>query len=90
MKFYIYNKANCPTEVITKDKEIDYIHIVVISGDEVIKVVYTDGDEDWFDSEEPNWRLYEGRYMIYPEELDKWKNYKYIEQASYERLELFT
>ena len=50
MKFKIYDYDNKATIVEIPDKPIDYIHVIVLSGDETGIVYFKDGTTQSFDA----------------------------------------
>lgn len=68
-------------------ENIDYIHVLILSGDEVITVWYKDGECKELDSSQ--WRLadyYDGEYDVPSEQIEKWSN---MPGSSYDRMERF-
>lgn len=73
MKFNIYDYDNQPKEIDTGDKEINFIHVTVLSGDEVITIHYSDGTiEDYDSSENRLIDYFDGSYDISQEKLSEW------------------
>ena len=77
MKFKIYDYDNKATEIDVGNKIIDHIRVLVLSGDEVVRVFFENGKNEVFDSS--NYRvisLYEGQYEIHKSKLFKWVSYQ--------------
>lgn len=73
MKFNIYNYNNEPTEVDTGDKEILFINVILISGDEIIRVYYKDQTTETYDSGRMRFHnLYDYSYILLPEDIEEW------------------
>lgn len=65
--------------------QIDYIHVEVFTGDEIIEVYYKDGTEKEFDSSE--FRLtdyFDGEYDVDQKDIEKWSD---MDGSSYDRME---
>ena len=72
MKFNIYNNNNEETKVDTGDKEILFINVILISGDEIIRVYYKDQTTETYDSGRMRFHnLYDYSYILLPEVLEK-------------------
>ena len=91
MKFNIYNYNNEPTEVDTGDKEIRFITVEVISGNEWIHIHYEDGIINHCKSRVALIYLYEGEYTIPKERIQEWIDLEKVtdKNISYHRLEVF-
>lgn len=73
MKFKIYDYNNEATEVDVNGKTIDHITVIVLSGDEMVKVFYKDGTNEEFDSSGcRNMDYFDGMYELHGTELFKW------------------
>lgn len=92
MKFNIYNYNNEPTEIDIGNKEIEYITVEVISGDEWIHIHYEDGTKSHYRSDTALIPLYDGGYIVRKEEIQKWIELEKVtyDTISYHRLEKFT
>lgn len=91
MKFNIYNYDNEPIEVDTGDKEIKYIVVTVITGDEIIYIIYEDGTMKHYRSDCSLRALYDGNYLVPKERIQEWISLEKTAQGeiSYHRLEKF-
>lgn len=91
IKFNIYNFMNEATEVETEDKEIKFIMVSVISGDEFIHIHYTDGTKSHYKSDVALVDYYDGGYVVSKEDIQKWIDLEKTAQGtiSYYRLEVF-
>lgn len=90
----IYDYANKAVEVDTQGKEIDHIHVTVLSGDEIVTVYFQDGTKIRKDSS--NCRVqsfYDGEYDVDKENLKKWQNFKFVDTEfstrAYSRMRAF-
>lgn len=96
MKFKIYDFENEATEVDVGNKIIDHIIVIVLSGDEMVKVFYKDGTNEEFDSSEcRNMDYFDGMYELRGTELFTWLTCEPdiredYETISYQRLKDFT
>ena len=73
MKFNIYNNNNEETKVDTGDKEILFINVILISGDEIIRVYYKDQTTETYDSGRMRLHnLYDYSYILLPEDIEEW------------------
>lgn len=91
MKFNIYNYDNEPTEVDTGDKEIKYIKVEVVTGDEWIQIHYEDGTESHYRSDRASINFYDGDYSVPKEKIQEWIDLEKVTNRtiSYYRLEVF-
>ena len=91
MKFNIYNFMNEATEVETEDKEIKFIMVSVISGDEFIQIHYEDGTESHYRSDRASINFYDGDYSVPKERIQEWIDLEKVTNRtiSYYRLEVF-
>ena len=89
MKFNIYNYDNEPTEVDTGDKEIKYIKVEVVTGDEWIQIHYEDGTESHYRSDRASINFYDGDYSVPKEKIQEWIDLEKVTNRtiSYYRLE---
>lgn len=77
MKFKIYDYNNEATEVDVEGKCVDHITVIVLSGDEMVKVFYKDGTDEEFDSSDcRNMDFFDGMYELRGTELFKWLTYE--------------
>lgn len=73
MKFNIYDYDNQAKEIDTGNKEINFINVIILSGDEVITIYYSDGTFENYDSSENRLTNYfDGSYVVSKENLAKW------------------
>lgn len=91
MKFNIYNYDNVSTSVDTGDKEIEYITVEVITGDEVIHIHFTDGTRSHYKSDVALVDFYDGDYVVPKERIQEWIDLEKVtnKTISYYRLEVF-
>lgn len=91
MKFNIYNYNNKPTEVDTEDKEIRYIKVAVVSGNEFINIHYENGIRGYYKSIVPFILIYYEDYIIPKERIQEWIDLEKVTDRtiSYYRLEVF-
>lgn len=91
MKFNIYNYDNEPTEVDTKDKEIKLIRVEVVSGNELIHIVYSDRTTEHYKSFTPFIISYDGGYKVSKERIQEWIDLEKDtnEKIAYHRLGIF-
>ena len=80
MKFKIYNCKNQASEVDTGDKEIEYITVEVISGNEKIYIHWADGTGNYFRSTNLLLTNYDGFYDVPKERIQEWINLEEIEE----------
>ena len=73
MKFNIYNNECVPTKVNIGDKEILFINVIIINGDEIIRVYYKDQTTETYDSGRMRFHnLYDYSYILLPEDIEEW------------------
>ena len=73
MKFKIYDYKNKSVEVEISDKPINYIHVVVLSGDEAGIVYFKDGTTQSFDASDcRSTSCFEGEYDVLGKVVDEW------------------
>lgn len=92
MKTTIYDYDNKPCEIELQDKKIVNILVVLLSGDELIKVYYEDGSFEEFDSSDRRCDdFFDGVYLVTGNKLQEWLNWKptMTSTYSYEREECF-
>lgn len=92
MKFNIYNFENEPTEVELKCRAISKIYVRVITGDEVVTVIFSNGTTKTFDSS--NTRIVDfadGDYILRGAQIGEWMEYVPPEDGviSYKRMIAF-
>lgn len=98
MKTKIYNYADSETEIKLQNKPIEIMFVEIISGDEVLTVIYEDHTIDRFDAD--GWRTAsyaDASYPVPKEYLNEWFNFdpekdldpKYPTRYSYARQEKF-
>lgn len=71
----IYNYLNEPMTIELEDyKNVSMLIVLILSGDETVRVVYNDGESVSFDSDTVGrlLEIYEGLYMVDSNEIDKW------------------
>ena len=92
MKFKIYDYDNEATIVEIPDKPIDYIHVIVLSGDETGIVYFKDGTMQSFDASDcRNMDFFDDEYIVDDMYIKEWiainpKGGSY-DTKSYERAE---
>ena len=65
MKFKIYDYDNKASVVEIPDKPIDYIHVIVLSGDETGIVYFKDGTTQSFDASDcRNTNCFDEEYIV--------------------------
>lgn len=93
MKLNIYNDNNEPTEIDTGDKEIEYITVEVIVGNENIHIHYIDGTMNHGRSYFTHRVIYDGGYIVKKKFIKYWieleKNHKRWNTISFDRLDAF-
>lgn len=91
MKFNIYNYNNKPTEVDTEDKEIRYIKVAVVSGNEFINIHYENGIRGYYKSIVPFIPIYYEDYIIPKERVQEWIDLEKVtnENIAYHRSKVF-
>lgn len=68
-------------------ENIDYIHVDVLTGDELITAWYKDGTYKDLDSSQCRLKdYYDGEYEVPSEQIEKWSN---MPGSSYDRMERF-
>lgn len=92
MKFNIYNFENEPTEVELKCRAVSKIYVNVITGDEVITVLFSNGSIKEFSSSDA--RIVDnidGTYVLTRNRIREWMEYEPTGDGaiSYERLVTF-
>ena len=91
IKFNIYNFMNEATEVDTEDKEIRFIKVEVVTGDEWIQIQYEDGTKRNYRSDNAIMNFYDGEYIVSKERIQEWIDLEKVTDRtiSYYRLEEF-
>lgn len=72
-KFDIYDYDDQPTTIDLKDKDVKRLEVEMVTGDEIVTVVYADGSTESFDSS--NCRLtdyYDGEYTVEEDRITEW------------------
>lgn len=77
MKAFIYDCYDEQGEITLKDKPIDKIIVIEISGDEHFVVIYSDGEQEDFDATEYTEALrtmsfFDGIYIVPNDEIAEW------------------
>ena len=77
MKAFIYDYDDTQSEITFKDKPIEIIFVIKISGDELFTVVYSDGEIEEFDATLytkafRTMSFFDGCYVVKKEEIEKW------------------
>lgn len=73
MKFKIYDYDNKASVVEIPDKPIDYIHVIVLSGDETGTVYFKDDTTQSFDaSDYRNIGVFDGEYDVDDMYIKEW------------------
>lgn len=73
MELYIYNSESVPTKVNTEDKEILFINVIIINGDEIIRVYYKDRTTETYDSGKMRfYNMYDYSYILLPQDIEEW------------------
>lgn len=92
MKFNIYNFENEPTEVELKCRAVSKIYVTVITGDETISVLFSNGSIKEFSSSDSRVvDTIDGTYVLKGKRIREWMEYKPKENGaiSYERMIAF-
>ena len=92
MKFNIYNFENEPTEVELKCRAVSKIYVTVITGNETISVLFSNGSIKEFSSSDT--RVVDnidGTYVLTRNRIREWMEYEPTGDGaiSYERLVTF-
>lgn len=78
MTFKIFNCYNGFVEVDVGQKEIDFIVVTVIQGDEIVRIYFKDGTSvevdscEVFDGLQRTVDFYDDTYVVLPDRLTKW------------------
>lgn len=73
----IYDYADRITEVDLPDKEIKTISVSIVSGDEVVSIVYIDDTLDFYDSSKTRAdNINNGHYIVKGRDIEKFINWK--------------
>ena len=73
MKFKIYDYDNKASVVEIPDKPIDYIHVIVLSGDETGIVYFKDGTAQSFDASDcRNTNCFDDEYIVDDMYIKEW------------------
>ena len=77
MKAFIYDCYDRQGEITLKDKPIDEILVLKISGDEHFVVIYSDGEQETFDATDYTGALrfmsfFDGIYIVPNDEIAEW------------------
>ena len=77
MKFKIYDYDNKATIVEIPDKPIDYIHVIVLSGDETGVIYFKDDTTQSFDASKHRFFDYfDDQYVVPGNQVEKWASIK--------------
>lgn len=92
MKFNIYNFENEPTEVELKCRAVSRIYVTVITGDETITVLFSNGTAKEFSSSDT--RIVDdvnGSYILKGKQIREWINFEPTGEGaiSFERMIAF-
>lgn len=74
MKLKIYDYQNKPTRIDTGNREIEYIDVWVISGDEVVEINFGNGTWRRDSSEGRLIDFNDAHYRVTKENLEDWIN----------------
>lgn len=91
MKIKIYDYNDHATE-IELEKHVKMIFVTVITGDEIISIIYEDGSTSCYDSSSCRRRdYYDGHYVVNSDQIEEWANMEIPEDRamSYARLDRF-
>lgn len=91
ISFKIYNYDNVPSLVCISNKNIEdisRIEVLLLSGDEIVRVCFKDGTELSYDSADltGNGReisCYDGEYSLSGDAIQKWLNWKPHNERTY-------
>lgn len=72
MKFNIYDYQNKPTRIDTGDREIEYIDVHVISGDEVVDIHFNGGAWRRDSSKGRLIDFNDAHYRVEKENIEEW------------------
>ena len=92
MKFNIYDFKNEPTEVELKCRAVSRIYVSVITGDETISVLFSNGSIKEFNSSDTRVvDIIDGTYVLKGNRIRKWMEYEPTGDGtiSYERMIAF-
>ena len=92
MNTTIYDYANNAVKIELSDNKIICINVVVVSGDEVISVVFEDGTVRYFDASNSRCiNFCDGFYTVSGDNIQKWLNFDPtgIDTVSYKRHSMF-
>ena len=93
MKLITYDYRSRPVEFDIEDKPIMCLSVLIVSGDEVVDVIYEDGVIHSFDASKGRLlTCYMGRYYLTsPEQIERFLNFKPSGKtpASDERMDMF-
>ena len=92
MYMRIYDYENQAKDIKLPDKEIHMISVIVLSGDEIVTVSFSDGSFEKHDSS--GYRItdyFDGAYDVTGDRIKDWMNYKPSGKrtCSYERMDRF-
>lgn len=91
MKIKIYDYNDHATE-IELEKHVKMIFVTVITGDEIISIIYEDGSTSCYDSSCcRHIDYYDGHYVVNSDQIEEWANMEIPEDRamSYARLDRF-
>lgn len=72
----IYDFANNAKHIDLQNKEIVSIYVSVISGDEVVKVMFKDGTSGMYDAAHDRYQdNFDGDYLVEGEKINEWINF---------------
>ena len=92
MLMRIYDYKNRPKDINLPDKEIHMINVIVVTGDEIVTVRFSDGSLEKHDSSDRRITDYfDGAYDVTGDKIKDWMNYKPSGKRtySYERIYRF-
>lgn len=92
MHMRIYDYKNRAKNINLPDKEIHMISVIVLTGDEIVTVRFSDGSFEKHDSSGcRNTDYFDGSYDVTGDRIKDWMNYKPSgkRSCSYERMNRF-
>lgn len=86
MKITIYDWIDNPKVCDIEDKPIESFEVTVISGDEIVTIMFEDGTMEKLDSSSDRYLDYfDGVYNVDPKRIAKWNSYPFKTHMSYKR-----
>lgn len=72
----IYDFMNNTRHIDLPLKKIEHIYVMVLSGDEVVNIVFEDGTSELYDASRDRFHdFFDGDYIVEGDEIKEWINF---------------